>query len=84
MLKLRLTRIGRKKQPVYRLVIMEHTTRRDGRPIEQLGFYNPLTKESSFQVEKIQKWLSSLGKGVIIVVRTLITELGKILMKGEV
>jgi small subunit ribosomal protein S16 len=58
MLKLRLTRIGRKKQPVYRLVIMEHTTRRDGRPIEQLGFYNPLTKESSFQVEKIQKWLS--------------------------
>ena len=58
MLKLRLTRIGRKKQPVYRLVIMEHTTRRDGRPIELVGYYNPLTKESKFQVEKIQKWLS--------------------------
>ena len=58
MLKLRLTRLGRKKQPVYRLVIMEHSTRRDGRPIDQVGFYNPLTKESDFQIEKIQKWLS--------------------------
>ena len=58
MLKLRLTRIGRKKQPVYRLVIMEHATRRDGRPIELVGYYNPLTKESKFHVEKIQKWLS--------------------------
>ena len=50
--------MGRKKQPVYRLVIMEHATRRDGRPVEQVGYYNPLTKESSFQVEKIQKWLN--------------------------
>ena len=58
MLKLRLTRIGRKKQPVYRLVIMEHTTRRDGRPIEFVGYYNPLTKESKFHVKKIQKWLN--------------------------
>lgn len=58
MLKLRLTRTGRKKQPAYRLVIMEHSTRRDGRPIEFVGYYNPLTKESHFKVEKIQKWLS--------------------------
>ena len=58
MLKLRLTRIGRKIQPVYRLVIMEHTTRRDGRPVDQVGYYNPLTKQSNFHVEKIQKWLS--------------------------
>lgn len=58
MLKLRLTRIGRKKQPVYRLVIIEQSSRRDGRPVDQVGYYNPLTKESNFQVEKIQKWLS--------------------------
>ena len=57
MLKLRLTRTGRKKQPAYRLVIMEASTRRDGRPIEFVGYYNPLTKESHFKVEKIQKWL---------------------------
>nr|QXM17587.1 ribosomal protein S16 [Chaetoceros pseudocurvisetus] len=58
MLKLRLTRIGRKKQPVYRLVVIEHSTRRDGRPVDFVGYYNPLTKESSFKVEKIQKWLN--------------------------
>jgi len=67
MLKLRLTRIGRKKQPVYRLVIMEHSTRRDGRPVEQVGYYNPLTKESNFEVEKIQKWLNYGAKPTEVV-----------------
>lgn len=58
MLKLRLTRTGRKKQPAYRLVIMEDSIRRDGRPVDFVGYYNPLTKESHFKVEKIQKWLN--------------------------
>ena len=58
MLKLRLTRTGRKKQPAYRLVIIAHSTRRDGRPVDFVGYYNPLTKESHFKVEKIQKWLN--------------------------
>nr|YP_010537655.1 ribosomal protein S16 [Tenuicylindrus belgicus]UYC31572.1 ribosomal protein S16 [Tenuicylindrus belgicus] len=62
MLKLRLTRIGRKRQPVYRLVVMLNTTRRDGRPIESLGYYNPITKESYFKMDKINWWLE---KGVI-------------------
>jgi len=58
MLKLRLKRIGRKRSPAYRLVIMENTVRRDGRPIEEVGYYNPISKESKFEVEKIKKWLS--------------------------
>ena len=58
MLKLRLKRIGRKRSPSYRLVIMENTTRRDGRPVDQVGYYNPITKQSYFDVEKITKWLS--------------------------
>ena len=57
MLKLRLKRSGRKKQPSYRLVVMENTTRRDGRPIEQVGYYNTITKQSYFDVSKIKKWL---------------------------
>ena len=61
MLKLRLTRTGRKKQPTYRLVVIEHATRRDGRPVDLVGYYNPSTKESNFKVEKIQDWLK---KGV--------------------
>ena len=58
MLKLRLKRIGRKRSPSYRLVIMENTTRRDGRPIEELGYYDPISKNYKFDSEKIKKWLS--------------------------
>lgn len=57
MLKLRLKRVGRKRSPSYRLVIMENTTRRDGRPIEEVGYYNPISKDYKFDSEKIQKWL---------------------------
>ena len=58
MLKLRLKRTGRKRSPSYRLVIMENTTRRDGRPIEEVGYYNPISKQYNFEVDKIKKWLS--------------------------
>lgn len=58
MLKLRLKRTGKKRSPSYRLVIMENTDRRDGRPVEEVGYYNPITKESRFDSEKIKKWLN--------------------------
>jgi len=61
MLKLRLKRTGRKRSPSYRLVIMENSTRRDGRPIDEVGYYNPITKKSNFNAIKIKKWL---GYGV--------------------
>lgn len=61
MLKLRLKRTGRKRSPSYRLVIMENSCRRDGRPIDEVGYYNPLTKNYKFDSEKIKKWL---GYGV--------------------
>ena len=57
MLKLRLKRVGRKRAPSYRLVVMEHSTRRDGRPVQELGFYNPISKQSKFDIPNIQKWL---------------------------
>jgi small subunit ribosomal protein S16 len=37
---------------------MENTTRRDGRPVDEVGYYNPITKELYFNEEKIVKWLS--------------------------
>ena len=58
MLKLRLKRIGRKRQPFYRLVIMENTTRRDGRAIDQVGHYNVLTKKLVLNKSKIEKWFA--------------------------
>lgn len=53
MLKLRLKRIGRKKQPFYRIVLMNARTKRDGAVIEELGFYNPLNKEFNIKQEKL-------------------------------
>ena len=58
MLKLRLKRVGQKRFPSYRLVIMENTFRRDGRPVDEVGYYSPITKQFKFDAEKIQKWLS--------------------------
>lgn len=58
MLKLRLKRVGKKRSPSYRLVIMENTFRRDGRPIDELGYYSPITKQFKVDAEKIKKWLT--------------------------
>lgn len=58
MLKLRLKRLGKKRSPSYRLVIMENTSRRDGRSVDEVGYYNPITKDYKFDNEKIRKWLN--------------------------
>ena len=58
MLKLRLKRIGRKRSPSYRLVIVENTCRRDGRSIDKVGYYNPISKQYTFEIDKIKKWLN--------------------------
>ena len=57
MLKLRLKRIGRKRSPSYRLVIMENSCRRDGKPVEEVGYYNPISKQCNLDSTKIKKWL---------------------------
>jgi small subunit ribosomal protein S16 len=57
MLKLRLKRIGRKRSPSYRLAVMENTTRRDGRPIKELGWYDPISKKYNLDTDKIKKCL---------------------------
>lgn len=54
MLKLRLKKYGRKRQTSYRIVVMPSTTKRDGRSIEELGFYNPHTNETNLNVSRIQ------------------------------
>lgn len=59
MLKLRLKRTGRKGSPSYRLVIMENNARRDGKSIDEVGYYNPITKVFRVEEEKLKKWLNS-------------------------
>ena len=57
MLKLRLKPTGRIKDPSYRLIVIESKARRNGNPIESLGYYDPLTKKSFFNIKRIQDWL---------------------------
>jgi small subunit ribosomal protein S16 len=59
MLKLRLKRYGRKKQACYRIVATDSRTKRDGRAIEELGFYNPITNETHLKFNQIQARLKN-------------------------
>ena len=62
MVRIRLKRFGRTHSPAYRLCAMDARSPRDGRPIEELGYYHPCNKDESQQVklnaERIQYWLS--------------------------
>ena len=52
MLKIRLKRTGRKKKPFYKIVLIENLSRRDGKAIAELGFYDPLSKQ--LNIDKIK------------------------------
>jgi small subunit ribosomal protein S16 len=58
MVKIRLKRLGYKKNPVYRIVVLNSTTKRQAAPIQQLGFYNPKTKEMQLDKASALDWIS--------------------------
>ena len=57
--KIRLKRLGSKKNPFYRVVVADERSPRDGRFIEEIGYYNPLTNPVDIKIdaEKATKWL---------------------------
>ena len=59
--KIRLKRMGSKKAPFYRIVVADSRSPRDGRIIEKIGHYNPLTNPATLEVEEelALKWLSN-------------------------
>lgn len=59
--KIRLKRIGAKKTPFYRIVVADSRYPRDGRFIEELGYYNPLSEPVDIKIdsEKAKKWIAS-------------------------
>ena len=59
--KIRLTRMGDKKSPFYRVVVADSKSPRDGKYIDLLGTYNPLTNPAEIKIdnEKAQKWLKN-------------------------
>ncbi len=62
--RIRLKRMGAKKQPFYRIVVADSRSPRDGRFIEEIGYYNPTTDPTTFHVnmEKVEHWLSKGAK----------------------
>ena len=64
MLMIRLTRVGARKQPQYRVVVIEKERARDGRPVEVVGTYNPRTNPASIELkrERIDYWISKGAK----------------------
>ena len=61
MVKIRLRRMGAKKAPFYRIVVADARAPRDGRCIEEIGTYNPLTNPATVTVdaEKVQAWIKN-------------------------
>ena len=61
MVKIRLRRMGAKKAPFYRIVVADSRYPRDGRFIEEIGYYNPMTNpaEDKIDAEKAQKWIKN-------------------------
>jgi len=59
--KIRLRRMGAKKAPFYRFVVADSRSPRDGKFIEELGYYNPNTEPSEIKVdaEKVKKWMAN-------------------------
>jgi small subunit ribosomal protein S16 len=78
--RLRLTRVGSKKNPIYRVVVADSRSPRDGKFIEIVGRYNPQTDPSTIELdqEKIQQWI---GKGAQP--SDAVAKLIKIAAKGE-
>lgn len=78
MVKIRLRRMGAKKTPFYRVVVADSRSPRDGRFIEEVGTYNPMTDPSEIKLdmEKIDKWIKN-GAQPTDTVKKLITNASK-------
>jgi small subunit ribosomal protein S16 len=57
--KIRLARVGSKKNPIYRVVVADGRAKRDGRNIETIGRYNPRTEPTTVEIdlEKVSRWV---------------------------
>lgn len=64
MVKIRLQREGKKKAPFYHIVVADSRSPRDGKIIEQIGTYDPMTKPSTIVLdkEKVEKWIKNGAK----------------------
>ncbi len=73
--KIRLRRMGAKKAPFYRVVVADSRSPRDGRFIEEIGYYNPITEPAEIKIdeEKATKWINNGAQPTDVVKRLLNT-----------
>ena len=76
MLKIRLKRYGRKKEAVYRIIVIDSKKRRDGKALEEIGFYNPFTKETKINIDRINNRITQ-GAQFTNTVKNLVNKLRK-------
>ena len=72
--KIRLKRMGTKKRPYYRIVVMDSRAPRDGRTIDEVGYYHPIEaedKQISIKEDKVKEWLGKGARPTITVKRLL-------------
>ena len=76
-LKLRLTRMGSKKKPFYRIVAVDSASRRDGRALDYVGYYNPMTEPAEIKIDqdKVKSWIEQ-GAQPTDTVRSLLKKSG--------
>ncbi len=75
--KIRLTRMGDKKSPFYRVVVADSRTARDGKVIDTLGFFNPLNEEIKIDNDKATKWIAN-GAQPTETARTILVKSGAV------
>lgn len=75
MLAIRLLRTGKKNQPTFKIVVTDkNNPPRGGRFVEEVGFYNPITKERKLKGERIQYWISKGAQPSDTVYNMLVSE----------
>lgn len=82
--KIRLTRLGDKKSPFYRVVVADSRTARDGKVIEQIGTYDPLKNPAEIKInaDLAKKWLSN-GAEPTETVKSILQTAGVLEVKGN-
>jgi small subunit ribosomal protein S16 len=74
--RIRLKKFGTKKRPYYRIVVMDNRSPRDGKAIEELGFYHPIEaedKQIQFNADKVKAWIQN-GATVTDTVRDILNK----------
>lgn len=76
-MRIRLTRMGSKKKPFYRIVALNSETRRDGRALDFLGYYNPMKEPNELKIDtdKVREWMAK-GAKPTDTVRSLLAKVG--------